>query len=441
MCEEKARPSVAVLYFESAGEDERSESIACGVSEDLMTRLGEVNGLSVASRHDVVGVRGRRPAASDMGACMGVEWVVRGRLAVGAGVVSVEMLLADTGAGRNTWREVYEEPESRVFELAPAAARGVTRALAVALSASEEQRLSKPITRDAKAYERHASGRERLTRRGRTQTEAAVRAFEDAVAADPGFAAAWESMAAASSGMYTYYDGTREWLARMTASARRALELDACLIEARFHLAVADLHRREYARARAGFEETLRKRPGCYEAVLWLGILYDMTGDLEGALARYHQSAKIKPCSVEPWLYINMTHRKRGDTPAATEAARSFLEVGLKMLRLVPDDPVTLSRLCVIYTLFDEKDKARETLRRILDTGTEDGLVLYNCAATYALLGDESECLGCLRKALAGGYKNVRDWIETDPDFDRVRGLSGYGRLLREFDERFEKAP
>jgi hypothetical protein len=93
----------------------------------------------------------------------------------------------------------------------------------------------------------------------------------------------------------------------------------------------------------------------------------------------------------------------------------------------------------VVYTLFDEKEKAHDALNRILRTGTEDGLVLYNCAATYALLGDETMSLDCLRRALDGGYKNVREWIENDPDFAEIRKAAAFQQLLSEFDLQHER--
>lgn len=430
----KLRPSVAVLYFTTAETDTDLRHLACGITEDVISRLAEADGLSVASRHDVVPLRNRDADTDELGGCMGVGFVLRGGVSAFHDRIRAVVRLAAVGRAGDLWRETFERPKSELSGMAPSIALGVARALDAPLATTEARRMSEPLTGNAHAYDLHARGRESLTLRGRKHTEEAIRFFEEAVAADPDFAVAHESLAAACSGMFTYYDGTDGWLDRMTREALAALESDPNLVEARFHVGVAALHRREHERARAAFEEIIRMRPDHYEAHQWLGILSDMTGDHDAALECYAKSAEIKPCSVEPWLYINMTHRRRGDVPAATEAARKFLEVGLRTLHVIPDDPVTLSRFCVVYTLFDEKQKAREALDRVLRTETSDGLVLYNCAATYALLGDHDASLGCLRKALGGGYKNVRDWIETDPDFDAMRGVGGFRDLLSEFD-------
>ncbi len=432
------RPSVAVLYFTSTDTDGALAHVACGLTEDVISRLAQTGGLTVTSRHDVIPLRHREVDTDELGKCMGVGCVLRGAVDTAAGSVKVTVRLTDTGSGRDLWHEQFERSTSEVFELPPKIAMGVVRSLGAALAPAEERELSAKRTGDPRAYDFHCRGRQFLTMRGRKHTEAAIRMFESAVASDPDFAVAYESMAAACSGMYTYYDGAEVWLDRMSAAASKALDLDGCLVEARFHLGIVSLHRREHDRAKAALEEIVRMRPTYYEAYQWLGILSDLTGDYDAALVYYHKSAEVKPCSVEPWLYINMTHRRRGDVAAAMEAARKFLEVGLKTLKVIPDDPVTLSRFCVVYMLFDESEKAHDALDRVLRTGIEDGLVLYNCAATYALLGDQTRCVDCLRRALSGGYKNVRSWIDTDPDFDLVRETAGFENLLSEFDLRHQ---
>ena len=110
------------------------------------------------------------------------------------------------------------------------------------------------------------------------------------------------------------------------------------------------------------------------------------------------------------------------------------MKITILQIKVVHTAIFWILSLCVVYTLFDEKEKARDTLNRVLATGTEDGLALYNCAATYALLGDEEMCLDCLKRALAGGYKNVREWIESDPDFAGIRKSPAFREVLFDFD-------
>jgi len=438
MSHRHTRVSLAVMYFAYAGADKGKAYIAAGLAENVISRLSRVSGLAVTTRHDVLALRNREVDPVELGKCMSVGAVLNGTVWSLGDAMRVTVRLTDTESGREVWNESFDRPAAEVSALPAEIALGVVDGLGVDVAANGAETIAGRSTDDPRAYDFHARGREFLTHRGRKNTEAAIRMLRYAVACDPALSAAHESLAAAYSGMFTYYDGSEVWLDRMVDAGRRALELDPGLVEARLHLAMVLVHRREYDRAREALEEIIRMRPDYYEAYRWLGILSDITGKYDEALEHYHRSAEIKPCSVEPWLYVNMTHRRRGDLAAAIGAAKKFLEVGLKTLQIAPDDPVTLSRFCVIYTLFDEKEKAYDALSRILRTGTEDGLVLYNCAATYALLGDQSMSLDCLRKALSGGYKNVREWIENDPDFNEIRNTEAFRDLLSEFDLQHE---
>jgi TolB-like protein len=430
------RYSVGVMYFDHAPAGDGKGHVAVGLTEDLIYRLSCVMELTVTSRQDSLVLRGRDVDPQQLGRCMGLDVVVSGAVTGEGEAIRVEARAVDTTTGDNLWTGSLERPAREAFSIAPLLAAGLLDAMRVGAGEAERRAIDAPITADERAFDFYARGRDLLTRRGQRNTGAAIWAFEYALACDRQLSLALEGLAAAYSAMYTYYDGADSWLDGMTAAAGKALAMDPGLVEARLHLASVSLHRKDYARAKTGFEDVLRVRPDYYEAYRWLGILSDMTGKYDDAVAYYQRAAEVKPCSVEPWLLINMTHRRRGDLGAATEAARRFLEVGLRVLHVVPDDPVTLSRFCPIYTLFGDTERARETLDRILRTGTEDGLVLYNCAATYALLGDSDNSLSCLHKALSGGYQNVREWIEQDPDFAGIRDSAAFRALLSEFDLR-----
>jgi TolB-like protein/Flp pilus assembly protein TadD len=430
------RVAVGVMYFDHAPGVDGIAHLAVGVSEDLIHRLSHVEGIAVASRQDAVVLRGREVDPQLLGRCMGLDMVMTGSVAGAGDGLRVTARAVDGATGAELWSGALETPCGRAYEIAPRIAAAFLEAAGLEAGEEERRDAAAPITADERAFDFYARGREFLTRRGRRNTEAAIRAFEYALACDPALALAEEGLASACSAMYTYYDGADSWLDAVEAAAGRALAGDARLVEARLHLALVSLHRKDYALAKKGLEAVLRDRPDYYEAYRWLGILSDMRGEFGDAVEYYQKAAAVKPCSVEPWLFINMTHRRRGDLSAAMEAAKKFLEVGIRVLHVAPDDAVTLSRFCPIYTLFGETERARDTLDRILRTGTEDGLVLYNCAATYALLGDADDSLSCLRKALSGGYQNVREWIEGDPDFAAIRDTAAFRGLLSEFDLR-----
>ncbi|MEJ2720531.1 MAG: tetratricopeptide repeat protein [bacterium] len=430
----EVRYKIAVLYFRNLNPDTQVSHISFGVSEDILHKLTRVACLDVVSRGDVLPCRGRDIDTCELGRCMGVDYVVEGAINTDGDSLQIGTRLIDVSRGGAVWEDQIECFGGELLAVPAEVASKIVENLAVELTPAEKSALVRPATTDFEAYHDYMRGREFLSGLGKANNAEAIRALESAVTRDKKFAAAYVGLAEAYSNMYNFYDSAVVWLEKTKKACETAIEIDSGFVEARFQLGLVYFHKRDFDQARAIFNEVISMRPQYYQAYRWLGIIADMTAQYDEALGYYKKCTELKPCSVEPWLYMNMTYRRKGDVESAKYAAQRFLEVGLKTLQVIPDDPVTLSRFSVIYTLFGDRDKAYEAVSRILASDPEDGLVLYNCAATYALLGDSARALECLRKALAGGYKNIREWIDTDPDFGDLRASKEFRDLLSEFD-------
>ena len=68
--------------------------------------------------------------------------------------------------------------------------------------------MAKKPTDDLRAYDFYMRGRDYLSRRGKKNTEAAIRMFESALEIDREFAAAFAALGEACVYMYEWYDGS-----------------------------------------------------------------------------------------------------------------------------------------------------------------------------------------------------------------------------------------
>ena len=59
----------------------------------------------------------------------------------------------------------------------------------------------------------------------------------------------------------------------------------------------------------------------------------------------------------------------------------------------------------------------------------DEGMVLYNVACVYALVGEVHKALDCLEKSATSGYGN-KEWMQNDPDFDPLRNHRRFQALL-----------
>src|SRR6185295_11789625 len=91
---------------------------------------------------------------------------------------------------------------------------------------AEQKSLAKKPTDDLRAYDLYMRGRDYLNRRGKKNTEMAIRMFENALEIDADFAAAFAALGEACAYMYEWYDGSAKWLARSIQMNQDALERD-----------------------------------------------------------------------------------------------------------------------------------------------------------------------------------------------------------------------
>jgi len=262
--------------------------------------------------------------------------------------------------------------------------------------------------------------------------EAAIQMFENASSLDPNFAAAYAALAEAYSYMYSWYDGDQKWLGKTIEVSQKALNLDPNSIEAQFGTGTVYFHQKQLNEAKRTWEKVIQQNPDFYDAYRWLGISSDMTGDYDAALRYYEQCARLKPFSEEPWMHVDMTLRRKGDNHASDQAQRKLLEVGARKLEVNPNDAITLSRMAGPFAHFGEIEKSYAALKRVLEIDPTDGLAQYNCACTYAVLGNKKEALACLKNAFQSGYKNVNEWVKSDPDLVSLHKDPEFEALLAE---------
>lgn len=428
-----AEKSIAVLYFENMSSEKESDYFCAGITEDIITDLSRIKQLKVVSRSDVLPFRNKEVNARQVAEALRVNYVLDGSVRKSGNKIRITAQLIDVRNGFHVWADRFDRLVEDIFDLQNEVSQKIADALKVSLTDSEKQSLAPKPTDDMRAYDFYMRGRELLYIRGKKSNERAIQMFESAVSLDANFAAAYAALAEACSNMYLWYDGDPQWLGKTIQMNQKALSLDPESMEAQFGIAMVYLYQKRFAEAKRTLERIIQKKPGEYDAVRWMGIIADIVGDYESAIRYYERAAAIKPYSEEPWMHLDMTHRRKGDQKASDDAARKIIEIGARKYEVNNEDVLVLSRMAIPYARFGEKEKAMAAIRRVLEIAPNDGLAMYNCACTYNGLGMKSEALQSLRRSLEIGGNVVRDWVKTDPYFDSLREDPDFETLIAEF--------
>jgi len=193
---------VAVLYLSSLSSDTTDAAIADGLTEDVIARLSQVQGLRVPSRYAVQQYRGRR--ASDprlVSRELGVKYVLDGSVRRVGARLRVVLLMTDASAGFTAWGETYDRSLDEIFSIEDSVAVRVAQViLGTGLTAQQRAPLvTGPAPTNAEAYQAFLRGRVAIRGRTAASASAAIADYRQAIAIDPRFARAWAGLAHALS--------------------------------------------------------------------------------------------------------------------------------------------------------------------------------------------------------------------------------------------------
>ena len=424
--------SIAVLYFDNMNSEKDSDYFCAGMTEDIITDLSKIKELKVVSRTDVLPFRKKEVNTRHVGEALRVNYILEGSVRTAGNRIRITAQLISVRDGYHLWAERFDRQVEDIFDLQNEVSQKIVAALKVSLTDSERQALVRKPTDDLRAYDFYMRGRELLSLKGRRNTEQAIRMFENAAALDPAFAAPYAGLADAYSSMYEWYDGNSEWLSKAIDMNQQALTRDPTSLKAKFGIAMVYYHQRRYAESKRSLEAILQENSDFFPAYLRLAMIAEQAQDLPAALANYRRAAELKPYHEDPWVFLVDVHRKLGNVAAAEEAALKVIEITSRKLEASHDDIIVMSRLAEAYARFGSREEANATLKRVLELEPNDGLALYNCACTYALLDDSHGSLILLRRAYDSGFRTVGHWAKTDSAFETLHNDQEFQRTVAE---------
>ncbi|HET8649689.1 MAG TPA: serine/threonine-protein kinase, partial [Gemmatimonadales bacterium] len=147
--------SIAVLPFESIGNDSSDAAFVAGVHGDIITQLGKIPAFQVASRTAVRNYQAGSKPDRDIAADLGVSVLLTGSVQRSGGQVHVTVALEDAEHDRQLWADSYDRPltAENVFAIQGDIARQVANALRVQLSPGEDSAVSAVATTNLAALE------------------------------------------------------------------------------------------------------------------------------------------------------------------------------------------------------------------------------------------------------------------------------------------------
>ena len=292
-----AAASIAVLPFINMSGDPEQEYFSDGISEDIITDLSKIGGLTVIARNSSFTYKGRSVDLRTVGRDLGVRSVLEGSIRRAGKRVRITAQLIDAATSTHLWADRYDRDLTDIFEVQDEVVEKIVGALAVTLTQGEQQRLRRHGTSNVEAYECWLRARALFTRGTRESIVEARAMYRRAIEFDHNFAAPHAGLAFAAIADHTsgWALDSAQALLEAERWARRALELNDQ--EPVSHMALGNvlLWRRDHKGALAEFARMIALDPNFAQGHTATGLALMYAGEPARALEPFAIAMRLDP--------------------------------------------------------------------------------------------------------------------------------------------------
>src|SRR5258707_4733068 len=428
------------------------------MTEALIARLSAIQALRVISRTTAMQFKGTRKSVPAIGKELNVDAVIEGSVQRSGDKfrVSVQLIRADTD--EHLWSGTYDRELQDVLALQSDVAYGIARHIERAVTGAKRGSPVASRTVAPEVYENYLKGRFELHKHTRAGLEGALRHFQAALNADPTFAPAFAGLATAYAELGTVYFGGSplETRPKVLAAARKALELDPELVDARVLLADALQKEWQCAEADAEYKQAIELGPSDAGAQDGFSQWLLCQGRTEEALASARRAQELDPLALYGaqvgWILFQARRydeaiRELQSVLAVepeNQSAVWFLGFALIGAERYGEAIATLEKaaslsdrssavLGVLVHAYAGAGRRTEALRVLseLQSRRQKGYVPAGAFLNaYLGLGDTEKAFAWLERA-AEERSNIIQFLKIHPFFDPLRSDPRFAEFLR----------
>ncbi|HMR60120.1 BTAD domain-containing putative transcriptional regulator [Amaricoccus sp.] len=424
------RPAIAVLPFVNLSGDAEQGYLADGITEDIITDLAGIDGLSVAAHTSSGMYRGGVIEPDRIAEELGVSHVLEGSLRMAGPAVRIPARLADARSMRQIWAERYDRNLEGIFELQSEIAAAIVQALRLNLDPGAATIQAARGTRDVEAYREYLRSRALLREMTRRSIELARDGFARAIALDPDYAAAHAGRADSISQLAYHHDAA-DWDQAIEES-ETALRLQPGLAEGLCARGTALGHCGRLDEALADFATAVRLNPQLYEAQYHYGLTYLLAGRLEEAAPHLRRAFEISDKELQAGMMLICCLLALDRRQECNAVCRHVIAVCRRRISLNTYDERAAYVMGMALNGLGETERARRWAQVAAAFEPEDPRATYNIACLFALLGEAEPAIRHLARTLALGVSDKkREWIRIyDPDLAVLHGDARFEALF-----------
>jgi TolB-like protein/DNA-binding winged helix-turn-helix (wHTH) protein/Flp pilus assembly protein TadD len=451
--------SLAVLPLENLSNDASQDYFADGMTDELITHLGQISAIRVISRTSAMTYKNAHKPLAEIARELNVDAVVEGSVLHSGERVRIAAQLIEVPAEKQIWAESYEGDLRDTLTLQSRVARSIAAQIRATLNRQEQVALDNSKAVNPEAYEAYLKGRYFLNKRTGDGLRTAIEYFKRAIDSDSTYAEAYSGLADsyALSGDWKYgVLSPKDAFPKAKAAATKALALDESLGEAHASLAYAlDLYGWDWEAAEIEYKRAIKLNVGYATAHQWYSWHLLMMGRNSEAIAELREAESLDPLSLiisaDVADALSVAHR----FDEAEQQARKTLQLDpnfavghyelgqaleekhlhdqaiaefQKAIAISGHSGAFDSNLGYAYAVSGRTEEAMTVVKDLEHRQDQNPSLDADIALIYVGLGDPDQAISWLNKGYEGRFKAS---ILLRPAFDPLRSDARFKELLR----------
>ena len=385
---------LAVLPFVNMSADPENEYFSDGITEELLNALTRVDGLQVTSRTSAFAFKGKNDDVRNIAIQLNVDKVLEGSVRKSGNRVRITAQLINAADGYHIWSENYDRDLTDVFEVQDEIGGIIANKLRENLTLSQKatQLVNAPV-KNITAYTHYLKGLHYWNKLTPADSYKAIDYFEQAIAIEPGYAAAYARAAAA----YSYLGATGQMSSHKAFEivhryADKAMELDNTIAGSYLAKAGAFLfYEWKWEEAYKFLQKAVEINPGVVEAYQLLGYYYIIKGKKIQAVKMMEEAISIDPLSP-------IINQSLGNMYIFAERFDDAIVQADKLLEMDPHMRIAIELKAWATGMGGDWESALALFKEFHRLTNHPLKGLMGMGYAYTKLGQKEKAMECIRK-------------------------------------------
>jgi adenylate cyclase len=371
--------SIAVLPFVNMSKDPEQEYFCDGITENIISSLAKVPQFLVIARNSTFAYKDKSINVQQIGRELNTKYVIEGSIQKSDKRFRITVQLIETDSGYHIWSESYDRTFQDIFKLQDEITLKILKVLGIKLKTPWSKENEFEGFADSKNFIMYMKLFEYGIKHTREKYAWALKNAEKLITSNPEHAIRYNMLA------MIYLNGIligscespKICLTKAVKAIDKSLSIVPNYYWSHRQLGKVFMMKKEYDQAILKYQKAMELNPNYAHTYIITGITLNFSGKPKEALEYLNKGLRLDPGA--PAYYWNIF----GQSYLLLEEYDKAIQMFKKCLKLEPNNWRPYGGLAVSYTLSGQDDRAKTSIRQLLNLFPGFSIEFYKKSSLY----------------------------------------------------------